>query len=658
MIKTKPPTFTSIFLLTGLMVCTVFGDIAIPNAKWWRDAKFGMFIHWGMASMYDNNQGGDLSWCRPGKRPLDNGGESVGAQFVPSYDTLYRRFNPTAFNADSIVTLAQRAGVRYIVPTTKHHEGFAMWDTRQKNSRDSFVYGVMSTPWQTDYVKLLSDACHKQNMDLGFYYSPRDWYNPDYGVGDNSVYESYMKGQINEILSNYGKIKIMWWDSFGHGDEISFWHSDIFQQLARTLQPSILCNDRSGSFVDGYSGGDFFTPEQEINPDFSYRLWESCMTMNKSWGYTASDKDWKSANELIKNLVTCTINNGNFLLNIGPKYDGSLEQEAIDRLKVIGEWTSRYGESIYGTRPWISRGNWGGTMYKGNTIYVHLTSWTGTVTISPTSLQVVSSRSLNGGTPTVSQSSSGITISLPSQYLDTIDNVIALEMDKPVIDTTPIKATDTIEAERFYDQFGQLRAEICAEGGENLGYIETANYALYKIDFGNGVTEFKARVAALANEGIIELRLDSASSPVFAKMAVRQTGSYSTYATQLVTIANGASIKGVHDLYVVFGAGCNLNWFTFTGGITGTAPPQIKTMQESINPELSIHAGKGTLSISTTSRDNHSVRIVNCRGVTVREFDGNGKATYSIPRALLPAGIYLVTLKSHMKMVSRSMVLF
>ncbi len=185
------------------------------RTKAWQDARFGMFIHWDVSSLYNNGQGGEISWVRPGKKPLDVYGDPVGADFVPAYDTLYRKFNPTKFNATQFVQIAKNAGIRYIVPTAKHHDGFAMWFTKQKNSRDPAPYSLELTPWKQDYIKLLSDACHAAAMPIGIYYSPRDWYNPDYGVGSNSVYEAFMQGQIRELVTNYGKINLMWWDSYG-----------------------------------------------------------------------------------------------------------------------------------------------------------------------------------------------------------------------------------------------------------------------------------------------------------------------------------------------------------------------------------------------------------------------------------------------------------
>ncbi len=246
-------------------------------------------------------------------------------------------------------------------------------------------------------------------MPIGIYYSPRDWYNPDYGVGSNSVYEAFMQGQIRELLTNYGKINLMWWDSYGKGDA----YYDEVEKYALLM-------------------GDYDTPEQ-TNKYTGTRLWESCMTMNNNWAFLASDHAWKSTKTLIALLIQCAVNNGNFLLNVGPTSEGIIPQPAVDTLAKIGLWTSKYGESFYDTRGGPIRPSyWGGTTCKGNTIYVHLLVWSGTITLPALPQKVLSSRSLNGGIPTVTQTAGAITLSLPSANLDPIDNIIAIPMKRPL----------------------------------------------------------------------------------------------------------------------------------------------------------------------------------------------------------------------------------
>ena len=177
------------------------------NARmaWWREAKFGMFIHWDMSSV----AGTEISWSRGGSKPIDNGGDPAGYVEDPVYDNLYKQFDPAQFNAKQWVKISQDAGMKYIVFTTKHHGGFCMWDTKFTD------YSIMHTPFKRDVVKELADACHAAQMPFEIYYSPRNWHHPDYGIGNNSKYVAYMNGELRELLSHYGRIDIAWFDSYG-----------------------------------------------------------------------------------------------------------------------------------------------------------------------------------------------------------------------------------------------------------------------------------------------------------------------------------------------------------------------------------------------------------------------------------------------------------
>jgi alpha-L-fucosidase len=339
--------------------------------EWWRDARFGMFIHWDMSSV----AGTEISWSRLGPKPLDGSwGGPAGTGGDSVYDNLYKVFNPVKFNAGEWVELAKDAGMKYIVFTTKHHGGFSMWNTRFSD------YSIMHTPFARDVVKELSEACHNAGIRFGIYYSPRDWYHPDYGVGDNSKYEAFMMGQLTELLTNYGSVDVVWFDSFGTGSSIGYWHADKVLELVRKLQPQTVINNRCsffGEFVPALQG-DFDTPEQTIGSYRTDRDWESCMCVvdapGGGWSYRPDGKV-KPFDECIRNLVSCATGNGNLLLDVGPDPIGIIPDDQASRLAEMGEWMRQYGESIYGTLGGPFRnGAWGGATFKGNKVYVHLFS--------------------------------------------------------------------------------------------------------------------------------------------------------------------------------------------------------------------------------------------------------------------------------------------
>ncbi len=362
-----------IFLLvSGLLSILMFGTKSMAQAdrmQWWRDARFGMFIHWDMSSV----AGTEISWSRLGPKPLDGSwGGPAGSGGDPVYDNLYKQFNPTQFDAKEWVALAKEAGMKYIVFTTKHHGGFSMWDTKYSN------YGIMNTAFKRDVVKELSEACHKAGIHFGIYYSPRDWYHPDYGVGDNSKYESFMIGQLTELLTKYGDIDVVWFDSFGTGKSIGYWHADKVLELVRKLQPQTIINNRCSFFAEQVPSlqADFDTPEQTIGAYRTNRDWESCMCVvdapGGGWSYRKDGKV-KPFDECIRNLVSCATGDGNLLLDVGPDATGIIPADQSDRLKEMGQWMKKYGKTIYGTEGGpIKNGPWGGATYKGKKVWIHL----------------------------------------------------------------------------------------------------------------------------------------------------------------------------------------------------------------------------------------------------------------------------------------------
>jgi alpha-L-fucosidase len=266
------------------------------------------------------------------------------------YDQFRVRFNPVAFDADAWVRMARGAGMKYIVITTKHHDGFALFDSKQSD------FDVMATPYRRDIIKALVDACRRQGIRVGFYHSIMDWHHPDYlprrdwekdrpATGaDFERYVVYMKAQLRELLTNYGPIDILWFD----GQWESTWtasHGRDLYAYVRSLQPNIVINNRVGG-----KSGDFGTPEQEIPATGQPGLdWETCMTMNGNWGYNRADRDFKSTQTLVRNLVDIASKGGNFLLNVGPTAEGEFPAESVERLTEIGDFMRVAGESIHGT---------------------------------------------------------------------------------------------------------------------------------------------------------------------------------------------------------------------------------------------------------------------------------------------------------------------
>ena len=315
--------------------------------KWWHDARFGMFIHWGIYSVPAGiYKGQDV----PGI------GEWImnTAQIpVEEYELFGKAFNPVKFNAADWVKTAKDAGMKYIVITSKHHDGFSMW-----NSKVSKYDIVDFSPYGKDVLKALSKECKKQGIKLCFYYSIMDWHNPDANADNWEKYrENYLKPQLKELLTGYGKIGVLWFD----GEWIKEWTEQQGKDLynfVRNLQPDIIINNRVGKGRQGMHGmdkdstaaGDFGTPEQEILSTSSDLPWESCMTMNDTWGFKTNDTNWKSTEVLVKDLADIVSKGGNFLLNIGPTSEGLIPAASIERLKETGEWLKINGNAIYGIK--------------------------------------------------------------------------------------------------------------------------------------------------------------------------------------------------------------------------------------------------------------------------------------------------------------------
>lgn len=397
--------------------------------QWWRDAKFGMFIHWGPASI----GGGDISWCRDGGERLGDH-QTIADPQIPAeiYDDFYKQFNPTLYNAKEWVSIAKAAGMKYMVLTSKHHDGFCLFDTRYTEHRIT----APDCPFKHDVVAELADACHEADMKLGLYYSARDWYHPDYLTENHARYLAFYHAQLLELLCNYGEIDVLWFDHIG--GEHSQWDPDLVLRMARTLQPGIIINNRL--HISVHKGGvaeylgDHDTPEQRLGAYQTDRAWESCLCLvGGVWSYKPGG-EMMTLEQCIHALLNCVGGDGNLLLNTGPMPDGRIEPRQADRLKEIGTWLAENEEAIYGTRggPFLP-GDWGISTHKDQYIYLHIMQWEDkSICLPSIDSKIISSSMLNGGNVFVEQAEGGIEVFVPQENRDKYDTVVVLELESPI----------------------------------------------------------------------------------------------------------------------------------------------------------------------------------------------------------------------------------
>lgn len=397
--------------------------------RWWRDAKFGMFLHWGPAAI----GGGDISWCRAGGERLGDH-QTVVEPKIPAeiYDNFYQQFNPTLYDANEWVAIAKAAGMKYMILTAKHHDGFCLWDTRLTDHRIT----APDCPYGRDIVRALAGACHAAGMKLGLYYSARDWYHPDYLTEHQDRYLAFYHGQLLELLCNYGQIDVLWFDHIG--GEHSRWDPDLVLRMTRMLQPGILVNNRLHASVhhgrDPAFRGDFDTPEQRVGTYLLERDWESCLCLvGGVWSYKPGG-DMMSLRQCLHALLHCAGGGGNLLLNTGPMPDGRIEPRQADRLREIGAWLAAHGDTVYSTRGGpFPPGPWGASTHRDRTVYLHILDWPdGVVTLPAIGRQVVRQSVLTGGLADVRQTLDSVEVSVAPAARDALDTIVALELDAPV----------------------------------------------------------------------------------------------------------------------------------------------------------------------------------------------------------------------------------
>jgi alpha-L-fucosidase len=412
---------------------------------WWRDAQFGMFIHWGLYAVPAGTYKGERvtgigEWIMSrGKIP------------IAEYETYTRQFNPVKFDADEWARIAKDAGMKYIIITSKHHDGFAIFDSKVSS------YDIMdATPYQRDAIKALSEAAHRQGLKFGVYYSIMDWHHPDAQAPNVPEYnsrtwsnpqfaryvETYMKPQLKELLTQYPYIDVLWFD----GEWIKDWNDDIGRDTynwLRAIKPGLIINNRVGHTRQGLAGlnkenrvglGDFGTPEQVVPPEGLPGIdWETCMTMNDTWGWKSYDDNWKDTKTLVRTLIDVASKGGNFLLNVGPTAQGLIPSQSVARLREMGDWMRDNGESIYATSvsPY-GQPAWGRYTAKvgGGTVYAHIFDWprdgklqlTGVKT-PPSRVYLLADKKPLDVTPT----DGGFTVQLPGVAPSRIAAVLVLE---------------------------------------------------------------------------------------------------------------------------------------------------------------------------------------------------------------------------------------
>jgi alpha-L-fucosidase len=402
----------------------------LKNRAWFQDAKFGLFVHWGVYSVM-----GDGEWLMQNQR-IDK----------KTYDKLPAFFNPIDFDPVEWVSMIKAAGMKYITITSRHHDGFSMFDTKQTD------WNIISrTPYKRDILKMLADECFRQNIKLFFYYSHLDWYQNDYyprgrtghysgrpESGDWNQYLDFVNAQLSELLSNYGEISGIWFDGWWDKTDAD-WQLEKTYNLIHRLQPQCLIGnnhhqppkpgedfqmfekDLPGKNTIGFSG------ESEIG----MLPLETCETINNSWGFNLLDKNLKSVRTLVQYLVKAAGNNANFLLNVGPMPNGKIQPEFKASLSEIGRWLNKNGETIYGTRGGpVSPKSWGVTTQKENRVYLHILSYEDSNLLIPDFGKKIKSISTfaDGVALKYKQDEFGIVIKLPENKIDPIDTILVLEI--------------------------------------------------------------------------------------------------------------------------------------------------------------------------------------------------------------------------------------
>lgn len=487
--------------------------------QWWREARFGLFIHWGPVSL----KGTEISWSRANSNPKC---PNQGAIPVEVYDNLYKDFNPTNFDAGEWVGIARDAGMRYLVLTAKHCDGFLLWHSKASS------YNMAATPFKRDICAELSEAARKQGMRIGWYFSPMDWRDPDFRTERNALFVRRMQEELREILSNYGRIDLMWFDWDGHEP---LYDQPNTYRIVKSLQSQIVINNRldlgkgdsDRKLLSSFA--DYYTPEQQLGSYDDQHPWETCMTLGTQWAWKPNDTI-KSVSEVVRILANCAGGDGNLLLNVGPMPDGRIEPRQVEVLRGVGDWLAKCGESIYGARGGpFKPDRYGACTRKANTLFLHIFNWCDEPLGFPAiPAKVVRSRVLTGGVATVRQTDSGLEVSVPENDRDPADTVVAIDLDRPASElpvltvprekslTTGAKAT----ASNVFQQQAQYGPDKAMDGNDESRWATDAGtrQAWLEVDLGRTAKFTRVMLAEAFPERVrkFELRyLDGADWKTF-----------------------------------------------------------------------------------------------------------------------------------------------
>lgn len=468
--------------------------------QWWASARLGIFVHWGPVSL----RGTEIGWSRGAQVPIEE------------YDELYARFDPQQFDADAWASLAKAAGAGYVVLTTKHHDGFCLWDSQLTD------YSIAHTPFCRDVSKELAAACRKHGLVFGAYHSICDWRHPFYPLGspggstqkpgpDLPRYVDYLKGQLKELVQDCGPIGLFWFD----GEWEKPWTPELGEDLYRycqQLQPGILVNNRVGKGRQGMAGttaqtghnpGDYDTPEQQVGRHQDQRPWESCITLCTQWAWKPDDQ-LKSFAEVLQTLLRCAGGDGNLLLNIGPMPDGRIEDRQAARLRELGDWLQRYGDSVRDTRggPWLPRRDLVSTR-RGSTVFVHVLQWHGDeVTLPAIGRRILASKLRTGGEVRVQQDEHGVVLRVAAKDQRPDCTLVQLDldgsaMDLPAIGTPTLMRGAVATASNVFQQQDAYapRQAIDGDDGTRWATDSGTKEAWLLVEFPAPVTFAGARIA-------------------------------------------------------------------------------------------------------------------------------------------------------------------
>ena len=405
-------------------------DEYYERMKWFKEAKFGLFISWGPGVLTEEEQ----SWSRKGPRPGEGNPDSCwfgpGTVPVDIYDNLYKQFNPTEYDADKMAKLAKKVGAKYLIFIARHWDGFNNYDTQFSDYK---ITGLLS-PYRKDITGEFVEKCRENGLKVGIYYAYGDWYHPDYYTINHHRFQQYLKNQVQELLTKYGKIDLMWFDG---GKPAEHRNAEEIINMVRQLQPDIIINDRFDLV------GDYTTPEYKNGDYNADRYFESCWGFGIGWSWKPKDV-FRPLKWYINKLVVNIGSGGNCMFGISPNPQGWFDNPQLERLFEIGEWMDKYGFTLYGTKAGqYPPGEWGASTAKDSTVYLHVLNWKYIESLTLPILigNILSCRLLDGGDISYNINNYKFTFNVPFKYQNPLNTVIEIKLDRKII-KVPISNTN------------------------------------------------------------------------------------------------------------------------------------------------------------------------------------------------------------------------